>query len=156
MKYQIDQSGKIEQTHRATVVALSNRIRHAVILPVKEKRKLQIAYRTAGKPKLFIIQTFSILVYLLIKSTGKQGGILEIDKEYPGHEALIKSYITQLMAHEKQKDVSIIFSSVGKSSRAHFIANTELRKQNISKKVMAEEILGFALKLRLKSKNDRV
>ena len=85
MKYQIDQSGKIEQTNKPTIVACVNGTKDAVVLSSTEKKKLLIAYRSAGTPRLFAIQTFSILIFLVIKPHLKEIFNLEIDKEYPGY-----------------------------------------------------------------------
>lgn len=65
MSYQIDQSGKIEQTSKVTVIALSNSKQASIILKAKDKRDLQGIFRQAGKPKVFTIQVFSALTYLL-------------------------------------------------------------------------------------------
>ena len=67
MKIYIDQSGKIEDTAKPTVLAFSNRTSGSIIIRAIEKRKLQNIYRKAGKPKTFIVQVFASMVYLLIK-----------------------------------------------------------------------------------------
>jgi len=62
MTYQIDQSGKIEQTEKYTVLALSNENHFAVILSAKNKRRLQEMFRILGAPRLFIDYVFAALV----------------------------------------------------------------------------------------------
>lgn len=57
-KYQIDQSGKIEQTNKLTIVAFSNDKSGSVLLSASDKRVLQEIYRKAGKPRVFPTQTF--------------------------------------------------------------------------------------------------
>lgn len=59
MNYQIDQSGKIEQTNKDTVLAAANEENKAVILPVKEKRRLQEWFRQIGLPEVFIDAVFT-------------------------------------------------------------------------------------------------
>jgi len=60
-KYQIDQSGKIEQTNKVTIVAFSNDKSGSVMLSASDKRALQEIYRKAGKPRVFPTQVFAAL-----------------------------------------------------------------------------------------------
>lgn len=78
MNYQIDQSGKIEQTNKRTVIALSNFVQATIMLKAKDKRDLQEIYRLAGKPKVFSTQVFAALTYLLIEKTEINSGIIYI------------------------------------------------------------------------------
>jgi len=153
--YQIDQSGKIEQTHRATAVAYSNTKIKTVYISSKEKQKLQSVFRLTGKNRIFVIQTFAILVYLLLESDITGQNKFVIDKEYPGHEAIIKSYIIQLFKNKKNQKIDpqkLHFSKIGKKSNAHKISNQAFNKKLKGRTVKAEEILALALLLEVKQK----
>jgi len=46
---EVDQSGKIEQTNKDTVLALSNEISYAVLIPARVKREAINLLRATGK-----------------------------------------------------------------------------------------------------------
>lgn len=50
MKFEIDQSGRVEYTSHNTVLALSNDIQYSIIAPAKVKRQLQEMFRREGMP----------------------------------------------------------------------------------------------------------
>lgn len=148
MSYQIDQSGKIEQTNKNTVIALSNSIHATIILKAKDKRDLEDIYRRAGKPKVFSIQVFSALTYLLLEKSQIESGIVYIDKEYPGHENLIKSYVTQLISKRSKVKIDpedIRFKLVGKTSNAHLLGYKAFKKGIADFKVTKKDILAMVL-----------
>lgn len=148
MAYQIDQSGKIEQTSKNTVIALSNSTQTSIILKAKDKRDLQSIYRAAGKPKLFSIQVFAALTYLLIENSHVNDGIMYIDKEYPGYEDIIKSYLVQLInkrGRVKLDPENIRFTLVGKASKAHLFGYKHFKQGKASFKVTKEDILAMIL-----------
>lgn len=122
MSYQIDQSGKIEQTQRHTVIACTNDISMTILLRKKEKRNLQSIFKLAGILKLFPYFTFAALVTLLLIQLKPKNKII-IDKEYFGHEKLIEDkisiYLEQLGV---KRIVPIQFGHVGKLSLAHDLA----------------------------------
>jgi hypothetical protein len=139
MKYQIDQSGKIEDTAKHTVIAYSNDSVAAVLLSAREKRKLQEMFRLIGKPKLYIYAGFSVLTYILIEPKLKLGdrAIFIIDKEYPGHDKTIQRLI-QFFAN---RNIEIRWQLLGKSSKAHDIAFKVYKKKlKIGKIIRAETI----------------
>lgn len=148
MKIYIDQSGKIEDTAKPTILAFSNHTSGSIIIKAIEKRKLQSIYRKAGKPRTFIIQVFASLVYLLIKCHKLNREVLVIDEEYCGHEDQIKSYLVQ--AYLKLKKIKsledrIEFRSIGKSNKAHLFAYGCFKKQKGDYKITAEDILALTL-----------
>ena len=67
MKCQIDQSNKIEQTEKDTVIALANGIKFTIMIRSKDKRIIQNEFRLRGKPRNFIVFTFSVLLGLIYK-----------------------------------------------------------------------------------------
>jgi len=147
--YEIDQSGKIEQTARPTVIAFSNGRKGSLLILPKEKQIIQKIYRKAGKPRVFIIQVFSALVYLLIeKSKLNKETVFTIDKEYPKYDSLIKSYIIQLSLKRKRIKIlpeQIKFQNIGKKSKAHTVANSAYKKRRSSIKVTSQDVLGLIL-----------
>ncbi len=68
MAYQVDQSGKVEQTEKDTVIAYSNSTKYAIVIPRKLKRKLQEVFRMHGFTTLFIYYLFSVGLFYLLKS----------------------------------------------------------------------------------------
>ena len=148
MRYQIDQSGKIEQTSKITVIAISNSKQASIILKAKDKRDLQNIYRQAGKPKVFAIQVFSALTYLLLEKAKIEIGMVYIDKEYPGHESIIQSYITQLIKKRGKINLepeNIRFTLVGKTSNVHLYGYKKFKQNKADFKVTKEDILAMIL-----------
>ena len=68
MTYQIDQSGRIEQTNLNTILAITDKNKQmAIIFDRKNKRTLQSIFRNQRKIRMFTILTFSALIAILIK-----------------------------------------------------------------------------------------
>lgn len=142
--YQIDQSGKIEQTNKNTVLAAANGSTAAIILPRKDKRKLQESFRLKGKPQLFIDSVFTVLLYLLIKEINTKLNVLEVDIEYPGHTEIIEHMLEQLT----ELDIRLRWILVGKTSKAHDIAYKVFRKKlKIGKVVRFYDVEKLAIKI---------
>lgn len=142
MNYQIDQSGKVEQTNKDTVVAFSNSKVGAVILSKKEKRHLQEHFRRIGMPSIFVDATFTILIFLLIKNIPNRKWIVDI--EYPGHTKTIEKMYDSL----SNKSIDFHWKLVGKSSPAHDMAyKVYTGKLKVGKRVTAEEIWKLAKKI---------
>lgn len=118
MKYQIDQSGKIEHTGQVTVVAIANGKVKSVFIGAGEKQKLIKKMRILDHPhKSYVLKIFAAMIFLLLKD--EMVTSVEIDKEYPGHEALIRQIVRQLFQKFKLKPPEIDFALVGKDSLAH-------------------------------------
>lgn len=65
---EVDQSGKIEDTRVATVVAFSDGIHRAVLVPAQAKRECSAVLRARGKARPAILtQVFATVLYLLLK-----------------------------------------------------------------------------------------
>ena len=143
MKYQIDQSGKVEDTSKLTIVAFANGKAKILKISAREKRKLVKAMREIDYPRqIFIYKIFAGLVFLLIKDETTDSFV--IDKEYPGHEPLIKEIIFQLCNRTKIKLPLIDFSLIGKDCQAHKVALEAFRgKRKADLTVKAKEV--FAL-----------
>jgi hypothetical protein len=148
MKYEIDQSGKIEQTSRNTVIGISNSLQRSIILKAKDKRALKEIYRAAGKPKIFVIQVFAALIYILLERSNVKRGTVTIDREYPGHEDIIKSYINQLIIRRRKVKLhpnDIRFTLVGKSSEVHLFTYKQFRSAKADYKANEKDILAMVL-----------
>lgn len=142
MGIEIDQSGKIENTNRKTVIAFSNGKSGAVVILASEKKKIQKYFRSLGKPKLFIHITFTVLVFMLIKNKIRSYDQIIIDREYPGYEKLIAGLLRKLLSADNTGNVSIATSQIGKKSKAHDLAWKELQsKKSNTKKIKYQEII---------------
>lgn len=147
MKVEIDQSGRIEETNKDTVLALANKDVHfSIRIPAKVKRQLKETFRRQGKTKLFMFRTFAVAVTLLLKKSGLKPQVIVIDLEYPGHEQLIKDIIWKNVKYK----VEIDFKSIGKNSPAHETAYFTLKK-----KLKEDKLISFEKIARLAIKNDR-
>ena len=136
MKIEIDQSGKIEDTNRDTVIAYANGQSRSIIITGKTKRRLQETYRQTGQPRLFVIKTFSVAIFLLVKSDLRKLSEIVIDEEYSGHESVIEATLKELFGD--QHDPSVVFHRIGKGSKAH-----DLALKVFQGKIRADERLNF-------------
>lgn len=148
MKYQIDQSGKVEDTNKLTIVAVADGKSKTLKISAKEKQKLIKVMRELDRPKkIFIYKMFAGLIFLLIKNERMDRII--IDKEYPGHEAFIKEIILQLLRGVKAKPPQIDFSFIGKQSLAHKIAIETFRGiRKADMIIKAKEVLALFYKFK--------
>lgn len=147
-RYQIDQSGKIEQTNKVTVIAFSNGKKGSIKLKAKDKRYLQDIYRQAGKPRSYILQVFSALLYLLFEKFKLEKIMVIIDKEYPGSDDLIRSYLIQLANKKGKIKLSadqLRFGLVGKGSSVHGVASKAFKANKADFSISKEEILSLIL-----------
>ena len=103
MKIQIDQSGKIEDTARNTVIAYSNDKQKAILITRKTKRQMQETFRLCGAIRLFIYFTFAIGIYYLIEDL-RGSSIIIIDLEYYGKDKIITRIINKLLDENPSAD----------------------------------------------------
>jgi hypothetical protein len=148
MKYQIDQSGKIEDTSKDTVIAYSNSTQYAILIPRKVKRQIQETLRRQGLTRLFIYLSFGIGLYFLIEKV-KQSQNFVVDIEYPGKDKIIKSIVIELLERNKKPNHSLGFARIGNNPRAHYAA-----KNVLDKKVKADRILSFEEIMKALKKTD--
>ena len=128
MTYQIDQSGKIEDTSKDTVLALSNDIVFSLLIPRYVKRRLQKIFRNSGQPRIFVLVVFSAGLSLLLKKSNPKKRVI-IDREYYGKEGDIKKYLNEMLSNAKNTP-PFAFQRIGKASRAHFLAKTTAQGKN--------------------------
>src|SRR5688572_2718300 len=115
MAYQIDQSGKIEDTARPTIVAFSNSKSGSIKISSSEKRHLLSAIKALEYPKQnYIYKIFATLIFILIRASRVQ--YLQIDIEYPGHNSVIKDTLIHLYGKYELQLPEIEFKLVGKKS----------------------------------------
>ena len=67
MQIEIDQSNKVEQTNRDTIIAYANSKQKSLRMLAKDKREIQKLFKQCKKPQMFRYKTFALLIYLLIK-----------------------------------------------------------------------------------------
>lgn len=154
MRIEIDQSGKVEDTSKATVVAFSNDINRVIRISSQEKKLIQRYFRSIGKPKLFMVLTFCALVYLLIYDFINKNFEIVIDREYPGYDYFIKDQLIIFAKHfhKHLKRDQIKISQIGKKSRAHVIAYNSSKSKVFNKRFKSYDIIKL-LKTTKKSGN---
>jgi len=127
MHADIDMSGRIEESNRATAVALANGISFSIFISGAEKRKAIaiLKQRYPGRDvNLLHIFVFTVLLYYLLQPHIERLALVTIDLEYPGHDALIKNRVMTLLrnaglrVHREQ----FAIGQVGKKSPAHDLA----------------------------------
>jgi len=120
MVLEIDQSGKIEQTNKNTILCLSNKKWYALFIPARVKRQIQEIFRRNGQVRNFVLFTFCAGLALLLKEVKPKAKVI-IDEEYYGKGAIIKNILQELLS--KMKHLPIIeFRRIGKRSSAHILA----------------------------------
>jgi hypothetical protein len=139
MKIEIDQSGKIENTEKDTVIAFSNGISKSILIKAKDKREIQVFFRKAEKSKIFTYKLFSVLIFILIRPYIEKITEIIIDIEYPGKSDLIKIFllerIRKINPNFSARDIS--FKLVGKNSGAHIVAYGVFAKGKSPDKVVS-------------------
>lgn len=143
--YQIDQSGKIEQTNKITVIAFANGSKYALVIPARTKRRLQEVFRIHGFTSLFIYYLFSVGIYYLLASLKQQSDIT-IDIEYPGKDRIIKQFIENLLKNNGKPNYNIRFARIGNRPPAHYAAKDVFDKKVLPNRTLVLEDFIKALK----------
>ena len=148
MQIYIDQSGKVEYTSRATVVAYANGKQKALSISAVDKREVQKVFRKVNRPDMFMFRTFGILIAILILPEIKQITSVIIDLEYKGNENLVKDSLMQALRKKSvnfDKDL-IHFLPVGKKHPCHTTAIAVFRGERKPEvKVTAKEVLEYVI-----------
>lgn len=134
MIYEVDHSGKVEDTSKDTIICIASSQDHfAIVLRASTKRRIQRLFREIQHSRHFTIYTFSALISLTLSHFPCHAVL--IDNEYDGHCAQIIRIVRSMTMYQK---VQIRFGFVGKKSYAHNTA------YNIGKKKMvADHIITF-------------
>jgi len=145
MKYQIDQSGKIENTNKNTILCVSNKNWYSVMIKAKTKRQIQEIFRRNGQPKNFVIFTFSAGLTILLEQNNNVSDVL-VDQEYPGKMAIIKKLVQEMCINKKSFS-NIYFGLIGKKSMAHHRAYAVSLKKLKAKKIISLKELMNKIKM---------
>lgn len=149
MNIEVDQSGKIEDTSKNTVVAFSNAEFKSIFISMQDKREVQKIFRKIGRSRVFVYKLFAILIFLLVKKYLKRIDQIIIDEEYPGKAKLIKNFLLQEIRKIKQDfdKNDIVFKRIGKKSRVHYLAyGVAIGKRKADIKVTTRDILRIMIK----------
>lgn len=143
MKVYIDQSGKVENTSKLTVIAYANGKIWSLKISAVEKRRLLAAMKELDKGSAtYIYKAFSALIFLLIK--GQRISEAVIDKEYPGHEGTIKNVLKNLFKKNGLLFPEVSFAEITKKNPAHGAAISVYRgKVRPDLIVKAVDVLGL-------------
>ena len=92
MTYDVDQSGKVENTEKNTVICVSNGRIVILLLRRGPKRLIQKYFRSLNRGRDFVLFTFAAMVGLALDKIDKNN-LVVIDTEYPGKNHIIKKLI---------------------------------------------------------------
>lgn len=148
MRIEINQSIKIEQTNKDTILGLANKEAFTVLIDRKIKRKLQEEFRKQGKPRLFVYRTFIAGVVLLFKYAQlKNLSRVVIDEEYYGKDKMLKSMFLEMWSRFFSEAPEVSFEKIGKKSKVHSVCYSAMKGKCKPDKVLGfEEIKRLALK----------
>ncbi len=137
MKLEIDQSVRIEELNRDTIIGLANKTTSfAIILPRKIKRHFNEEFRRHGLSKRLGSVLFAASIVAACKIVKLIPDSLIIDVEYPGYDRLINKIIS---LYYPQAIIS--FKQIGKSSPAHEAAYfTHAGKRQADGKITKREL----------------
>jgi len=128
MHIQIDQSGKIERTEVDTVLAFSNEIDYAILIPARVKRRCIAILRACGAKSPYL-EIFCAGVFLLIEGHLKKLETITIDEEYTGLEkdirGMLLSHIRKVRPDFPKENINV--ARIGRKSRAHERARATYR-----------------------------
>jgi len=119
---EVDQSIKIEQTSKDTILAVSNDEQVAILIPAKVKRQVLAHLKVRGKPApVARLMLFSAGLCMLLREVAQSLTTITIDQEYPGHEADIRGMLLRFLwkIGVRMDKEGIVFARVGKRSKAH-------------------------------------
>jgi len=127
---EVDQSGKMESTSTATVLAFSDGISDSIMIPAAVKRQAIRSLRERGMTGATLYPLlFAIALYLLLRDYTETLALVIIDQEYIGQERIIKAHLMNLM-NRHGYDLpaqNVGFRRIGKRSPAHKLALETLR-----------------------------
>lgn len=153
MVIEIDQSGKIEETHRDTVLAFSNGKSYSIRIKAKTKRQLQKLFRDLNRPRFFVIYIFTYGIYFLIKDFLSEIGQINIDIEYPSKEQWTLDLLDCIFKEKQINQHPVInFKLIGRRSKAHLISIYSSRNKKAKDKIISFDDFN---KMIIKNKNRR-
>ncbi len=131
MRIEVDQSGKVESTRTATVLALSNEIRFSILISARTKKRCHQYLKDESRlPKTRHLRLFAAAFVLLLKDYANQIDQIVIDTEYKGSESELTLAIKNASKKARLEfdPDKIIFARIGKKSNAHILAIEVLRE----------------------------
>jgi hypothetical protein len=146
MKFEIDQSGKIEDTSKNTVIAYTNGARATILITRKTKRIIQERFRRYGLTRVYIYLTFAVAIYFLIRNIKQKKEFL-IDEEYPGNNKIIINFLRKLLETHKLPSHDIEFKRIGNHPRVHYAAKDVYNGKRKADKIISEKELIKELKM---------
>ncbi len=137
MRIEVDQSGKIEQFNKDSVIAFSNKNQYSVLIPKELKQEVFRLYK--GNVKELRYRLFCIGVYYCLKGYIKEKELITICCEYQGKENLIKSFLLEYLRRDCANiDSKIIgFGRIGKNSNAHAVAIDVFRGNRMPNQILS-------------------
>lgn len=127
MKYEVDQSGRFEETNRHTIVSIANKeYSYTIEIDSKIKRNIQKKFQKLGKPKMFGVYGFASGVIILIKKSKIKNSVVIIDIEYDGYSKILKEIFVKYL----DQSLEFRFSNIGKKSPAHGSAYSTFKKKS--------------------------
>lgn len=137
MRIEVDQSGKIEQLNKDSVIAFSNKNQYSILISNEVKQEVYKSYK--GRIKELIYRLFCIGLYYCLKDYIKEKELIVICCEYIGKENLIKSFLLDYLRKDYPAvDPKIIrFGKIGKNSNAHAVAIDVYRGSRRPNKILS-------------------
>lgn len=127
MKYEVDQSGRIEETNRHTIISVANKdYSYSIKIDSKIKKVLQNKFKQIGKPKMFGVYGFTVGLIILLRKSKIKNSVVTIDIEYDGYSGVISR---ELIKNTNQ-NLEFRFGNIGKKSPAHKSAYNVFKKLN--------------------------
>jgi len=118
---EVDQSGKIGETNKPTVVAFADGKERAILIPSGVKQKVILELRRWGKADTLYYLLFATALYFLLKEDIEDIDQVIIDIEYRGKEIPIREHLINLLrrAGKRVEAHQIQFDWITKKSPAH-------------------------------------
>lgn len=137
MHIEVDQSGKIEQLDKNTIIAFSNQNQYSVLITKEIKKEVYNLHK--GKVKDLRYRLFCIGIYYCLKDYIKEKELITICCEYQGKENIIKSFLLDYLrrAYAKIDSKIIRFGGIGKQSNAHAVAIDVFRANRKPNKILS-------------------
>jgi len=119
----VDQSGKVEQTNRDTVVAATDGKSVAVVIRSRDKQRLFARAKQSRRKNLYL-RVFAYAIFRAVETLLHEDARIVIDAEYPGKETEVRSMVRDFLAakHGQFDPRRISFDRVGKHSKAHLLS----------------------------------
>ena len=125
MKYEVDQSGRIEETYRPTIISIANKeYSYTVKINSKIKRLIQSKFQKMKKPKMFGVYGFASGVIILVRNSKIKNSVIIIDIEYDGYNKILKEIFIKYL----DNSLEFRFENIGKKSPAHCSAYKTFKK----------------------------